>query len=128
MLSATLCLHLGKYDCHTAHDMQQNLYVDNLISGTPIEESAVQYFTEARKISLKPILTLGAGHPIVSSYALSHKVIDENDIVNVSGTPLRIDYVSFQRLLIHLTVLLLPNEVFYKILPECMSRWEFSPL
>jgi len=46
MLSATLRLHFGKYDCHTAHDMQQNLYVDNLIPGTPTEESAVRYFTE----------------------------------------------------------------------------------
>ena len=50
MLGATLLLQLCKYNSQIAHDMQQNLYVDNVISGSPTEESAIQYFNEARKI------------------------------------------------------------------------------
>ena len=50
MLAATLRLHLSKYNTQIAHNMQQNLYVDNVISGSPTEESAIQYFNEARKI------------------------------------------------------------------------------
>ena len=74
MLSATLCLHLSKFDSQTAHDVQENLYVDNVLSGSPTEESAVQYFTEARKSCLKRTLISGAGHPIASSYAPSHRL------------------------------------------------------
>ena len=50
MLVATLRLHLSKYNSQVAHNMQQNLYVDNVISGSPTKESAIQYFNEARKI------------------------------------------------------------------------------
>ena len=50
MLAATLRLHLSKYNSQIAHDMQQNLYVDNVITGSPTEESAIQYFNEAREI------------------------------------------------------------------------------
>ena len=50
MLSETLRLHLSKYNSQLAHDMKQNLYVDNVITGCSTEELAIQYFYEARKI------------------------------------------------------------------------------
>ena len=37
MLGAMLRLHLSKYISQIAHDMQQNLYVDNVISGSRSE-------------------------------------------------------------------------------------------
>ena len=50
MFGATLRLHLSKYNSQLAHDMKQNLYVDNVITGCSTEELAIQYFYEARKI------------------------------------------------------------------------------
>jgi len=73
MLSATLCLHFSKFDSQTTHDIQKNLYVDNVLSGSPTEESADQYFTKARKIMSEANLILGAGHPIASSYEPLHR-------------------------------------------------------
>lgn len=50
ILSATLHYHLNSYNTPIAHDMKQNLYVDNIISGCNTEEQAVQYYKEARSI------------------------------------------------------------------------------
>ena len=50
MLNATLHLHLKRQNLETADDMLQNLYVDNLISGSTTEESIMQYFKKARII------------------------------------------------------------------------------
>ena len=50
MLNATLHLHLKRENLETADDMLQNLYVDNLISGSTTGESIMQYFKKARII------------------------------------------------------------------------------
>ena len=36
-------LHLSKYNSQIAHDMQQNLYTDNVVLGSPTEESGIQF-------------------------------------------------------------------------------------
>jgi len=50
MLSVTLHYHLNSCNTPIAHDMKQNLYVDNFISGCNTEEQAVNYYKEARSI------------------------------------------------------------------------------
>ena len=88
MLSATLHLRLSKYDSQTAHDMEQNLYVDNVKSGSPTEASAVQYFTEGRKIMSDANFNLKSwafNSQQLRTIAQTSGVIDENDIVNVLG-------------------------------------------
>ena len=68
--------------------MQQNLCVDNVISGTPTEESAIQYFNEARKIMSDANFNLrswATNSQQVQAIAKSKQVIDENHIVNVLG-------------------------------------------
>ena len=50
MLTATLHHHLNSYDNPVTRDMQQNLYVDNIISWRSTEEGAVQYYREAQFI------------------------------------------------------------------------------
>ena len=88
MLGATLRLHLSKYNSQIAHDMQQNLYVDNVISGTPTEELAIQYFDEARKIMSDANFNLrswATNSQQVQAIAKNKQVIDENHIVNVLG-------------------------------------------
>ena len=88
MLGATLRLHLSKYNSQIAHDMQQNLYVDNVISGSPTEESAIQYFNKARKIMLDANFNLrswASNSQHLQAIARDNQVIDENQLVNVLG-------------------------------------------
>ena len=88
MLGATLHLHLSKYNSQIAHDIQQNLYVDNVITGTPSEESAIQYFNEARKIMSDANFNLrswATNNQQLQAIARNKQVIDENHIVNVLG-------------------------------------------
>ena len=53
MLDATLHLILTNDGSAVAKDIQQNLYVDNVISGCDNEESAVQYYRRTRNIMSK---------------------------------------------------------------------------
>ena len=88
MLGATLRLHLNKHDSEIAHDMQENLYVDNVISGSPSEESAVSYFHEARKIMSEANFNLRSwesNSQQLQAIARDSQVIDENQVVNVLG-------------------------------------------
>ena len=88
MLGATLHLHLNKYNSQIAHDMQQNLYVDNVISGSPTEESAIQYFNEARKIMSDANFNLrswASNSQHLQAVARDNQVIDENQLVYILG-------------------------------------------
>jgi len=88
MLGATLRCHLSKYNSQIAHDMQQNLYVDNVISGSPTEESAIQYFNEARKIMSDANFNLrswASNSHHLQAIARDNQVVDENQLVNVLG-------------------------------------------
>ena len=88
MLGATLHLHLSKYNSQIAHDMQQNLYVDNVISGSPTEESAIQYFNEARKIMSDANFNLrswASNSQHLQAVARDNQVIDENQLVHILG-------------------------------------------
>ena len=49
-LNATLRCHLQNYDQAVAHDIKNNIYVDNIISGCENETDTVQYYNEARSI------------------------------------------------------------------------------
>ena len=53
MLTATLHHHLYSYDNPIAHDMLQNLYVDNIISGCSTEEEAIWYYKEVWSIMIQ---------------------------------------------------------------------------
>ena len=88
MLAATLRLHLSKYNSQIVHNIQQNLYVDNVISGSPTEESAIQYFNEARKIMSDANFNLrswASNSQHLQTLARDNQVIDENQLVNVLG-------------------------------------------
>ena len=50
MLNAALHLHLRKYSTPVSTDIEDNLYVDNVISGCNSETEAVDYYNEARSI------------------------------------------------------------------------------
>jgi len=50
ILRAVLHHHLQQYQTPVASDITQNLYVINVISGCSSEESAAQYYQQARQI------------------------------------------------------------------------------
>ena len=50
ILYATLYHHLQQYDTPLSYDIQHNLYVDNIVSGSPTELEAVQYYHDSRAI------------------------------------------------------------------------------
>ena len=50
LLNATLRCHLQNYDQAVAHDIKNNIYVDNVISGCENETDTVQYYNEAQSI------------------------------------------------------------------------------
>ena len=86
MLGATLHLHLSKSNSQLAHDMKQNLYVDNMITGCSTEELAIPYSYEARKIMSDAnfnLWSLATNGQQLQAIARNNHVIDENHIVNV---------------------------------------------
>ena len=50
MLYATLYRHLQHHNTPLSHDIQANLYVDNVVSGCETESAAIQYYNQARLI------------------------------------------------------------------------------
>lgn len=50
ILYATLCHHLQQYNTPLFHNIQSNLYVDNIISGCETEIQKVKYYHKARGI------------------------------------------------------------------------------
>ena len=50
MLYAILYHHLQQHNTPLSHDIQANLYVDNIVSGCKTESDAIQYYHGARAI------------------------------------------------------------------------------
>ena len=50
MLFATLNYHLLQHDTHVSHNIQRNLYVDNVVTGCNTEKEAVLFYRQARSM------------------------------------------------------------------------------
>lgn len=50
ILYATLYHHLRQYNTPLSHDILNNLYVDNILSGCSSEEEIIRYYHNARAI------------------------------------------------------------------------------
>ena len=48
LLAATLEHHLQKYNFNTAEKIRNNIYVNNVITGSESVENAVKFYTEAK--------------------------------------------------------------------------------
>ena len=100
MLNATLHMHLKSQNSETANDMLQNLYVDNLISGSTTEESVLQYFKKARAIMSEVnfnLMSWASNSPKLQAIIHKEKVADANLLVNLLGLQWDIstDQISF---------------------------------
>ena len=88
MLSATLHKLLLTYGSPVAKDIQQNIYVDNIISGFPNIDVATQYYLKARQIMSDAHFNLrswASNHHSITALAQQDKVADSRITVNVLG-------------------------------------------
>ena len=58
LLAATLEYHLQKYNFNTAEKIRNNIYVDNVITGSESVENAVKFYTEAKQLFTKAGMNL----------------------------------------------------------------------
>ena len=88
MLNAALHCHLQKYPSSVAADIENNLYVDNIISGCNTEPNAVDYYNKSRSILSQAKFNLrswASNSEQVQALAKVHKVADRNDTTKVLG-------------------------------------------
>ena len=88
ILYATLYRHLQHYNTTLSRDIQTNLYVDNIISGSATEAEAVQYYHNARAILSEAGFNLRAwisNSQLLRDIAKQGKTIDVNIPNNVLG-------------------------------------------
>ena len=90
MLNAALQHLLNTDGSPVAKDIQQNLYVDNVISGFSNEEDAVRYYHKARQIMSNAKFNLqswASNSSHLMNTALEDSVADTQSIVQVLGLP-----------------------------------------
>ena len=88
LLNATLRCHLQNYDQAVAHDIKNNIYVDNVISGCENETDTVQYYNEARSIMQNANFHLqswASNSPSLQEVAAKDGTADSKPIVNILG-------------------------------------------
>ena len=88
MLNAILKHLLNADSSPVARDIQQNLYVDNIISGSTNEESAVEYYHKERQIMFNANFNLcswASNSTNLISIVQEDNVADSRAIVNVLG-------------------------------------------
>ena len=68
LLNATLRCHLQNYDQPVAHDIKNNIYVDNVFFGCDNETDTVQYYNEGRSIMPNANSIYNRGSQIVHRY------------------------------------------------------------
>ena len=84
MLNATLHKLLVTDGSTVAKDIQQNIYVDNIISGFPSVDLATQYYHKARQNHVR-LMQLASNHHSITALAQQDKVADSCTTVNVLG-------------------------------------------
>ena len=88
MLNAVLQYHLRRYNSDVSRDMQSNLYVDNVVSGCNSEQTAVNYYREARSIMPSARFNLcswSSNSTALKAIATQDNTVDNNMVDNVLG-------------------------------------------
>jgi len=88
MLNAALHFHLRKYSSPVVADIENNLYVDNVISSCDSEPDAVAFYNEARSILSKAKFNLRSwtsNSKQVQTLAQTHNVAEKDDTTKVLG-------------------------------------------
>ena len=88
MLFATLNYHLQQYNNPTSHDIQCNLYVDNVVTGSDSESQALQFYQQSRSMLSEAKFNLRAwasNSQMLMKAAQQDGTADENTLTNVLG-------------------------------------------
>ena len=88
ILNAVLQYHLRQYNSAVSHDIQSNLYVNNIISGCETDKAAVNYYREARAIMSSARFNLrswSSNSTELNEIATQDNVADDSSLVNVLG-------------------------------------------
>ena len=88
MLNATVQHHLENFNSPVSLDMKRNMYVDNVISGTDTETSAINYYNEARFIMNDAKFNLrswASNCSDLQDLAIQENTADTGDEINVLG-------------------------------------------
>ena len=88
MLNATLRCHLENYYLPVAQDIENNIYVDNIISGCDQEAECLLYYNEAQAIMDDAHFHLhswASNNPSLQETAVRDGTADSKPIVNVLG-------------------------------------------
>ena len=88
MLNATINLHLRNFQCPVANDIQQNIYVDNILSGCNTETDLLQHYTQARALLGQANFNLrlwSSNSNSLQKVATEDQTIDPNTSVGILG-------------------------------------------
>ena len=88
MLNAVLQHHLKQHTSAVSHDMQANLYVDNVITSCHTEQEAVQYYKEARSIMSNAYFNLwswSSNSARLQAITAQEKTSDDGHSINILG-------------------------------------------
>ena len=80
--------HLDNHDWNCAKDIKNDLYVDNLISGSDSEEEALQCYNVARSIMAEANFNLrswASNSNDLQTQATSDNIAATNDVINLLG-------------------------------------------
>ena len=88
MLFATLNYHLRQYNNPTCHDIQRNLYVDNVVTGSDSESQALYFYQQARSMLSEAkfnLRTWASNSQLLMDTAQQDGTADENKLTNILG-------------------------------------------
>ena len=134
MLNATLQYYLKSYTSVVSQDVQNNLYVDNIITSCPTEQEAVQYYKEARSIMSQAKFNLcswSSNSIMLTSIATQEKTSDGGNSINILGfhwNPTT-DKIMLATKSPPLTsdILITKREILHTC-PRSLTRWDSSHL
>ena len=145
MLSATLYQLLLKDDSDIAKDIQQNIYVDNIITGFSNVDATTQFYHKAKQIMSDTkfnLRTWVSNHNKITSLAHQDNVADSRTTVNVLGllcrdtvsdtltlnpkgpTSIQHSLTTKRDVLKDVSKLLIPLGLFHPLL--CQPRWFYK--
>ena len=92
MLNAALQKRLNQFSTPVAHDMKDDMYVDNILSGSDINVNSTQYYNDARSIMNEAKLNLHSwawNCPLLQHKAIEDEIADTSPLTGVSILDLR---------------------------------------
>ena len=85
ILGAVLNLHLSKFPNPIAEDMQDNIYVDNILSGCSTEEELLTYYSQSRDLMNQAKFNLRSWSTNSKEITRQDKTSDPNTTVGLLG-------------------------------------------